>query len=337
MFEDKDYIKNLVNQRDDDQIVIPLYVQIYGKKYSLLELKDVKVRFTEGAFKVGYGTADALFMPNSFPINRIRDFDVITVFTEYDDRKDRTIRYMVFESGNIDLPDVEEEDKLSEEICSYFDMLYTHVKDVVDDYFKSLIAEETVPIIPKEKPKKEGPKFNEGLREYSGELSKYSSSWDPEFVNEETPEEDPLEALRKEVAEYSQDDDSEEESPFEEDPEEVDEEEASEVAFEFEDESEEEDEYPRVTGGGILGRETVDFINGEGKYSYEDETIPGVIIETDKTGSVVTKATEVEFISQGNTDDDYLAEGVEFGNGRVDMFGNEEEIDDDYSTDFDVF
>jgi len=308
MFEDKDYIKNLVNQRDDDQIVIPLYVQIYGKKYSLLELKDVKVRFTERAFKVGYGTADALFMPNSFPINRIRDFDVITVFTEYDDKMDRTIRYMVFESGNIDLPDVEEEDKLSEEICSYFDMLYTHVKDVVDDYFKSLIAEEDHPIIPREEPKKEGPKFNEGLREYSGELSKYSSSWDPEFVNEETPEEDPLEALRKEVAEYSQDDDSEEESPFEDDPEEVDEEEASEVAFEFGDENEE-DEYPRVTGEGILGQDTADFINGEGKYSSDDylsETTPALIVETDKTGTKIVSATKVDVVT------------------------------DDYSTDFDV-
>ena len=308
MFEDKDYIKNLVNQRDDDQIVIPLYVQIYGKKYSLLELKDVKVRFTEGAFKVGYGTADALFMRNSFPINRIRDFDVITVFTEYDDKMDRTIRYMVFESGNIDLPDVGEEDKLSEEICSYFDMLYTHVKDVVDEYFKSLIAEEEHPIIPREEPKKEGPKFNEGLREYSGELSKYSSSWDPEFVNEETPEEDPLEALRKEVAEYSQDDDSEEESPFEDDPEEVDEEEASEVAFEFEDENEE-DEYPRVAGEGILGQETVDFINGEGKYSSDDylsETTPALIVETDKTGTKIVSATKVDVVT------------------------------DDYSTDFDI-
>lgn len=285
MFEDKDYIKNLVNQRDDDQIVIPLYVQIYGKKYSLLELRDVKVRFTEGAFKVGYCTADALFMPNSFPINRIRDFDVITVFTEYDDKKDRTIRYMVFESGNIDLPDVEEEDKLSEEICSYFDMLYTHVKDVVDDYFKSLIAEETVPIILKEEPKKEAPK-----------------------LNEETPEEDPLEALRKEVAEYSQDDDSEEESPFEDDPEEEDEEEASEVAFEFGDENEE-DEYPRVTEDGILGQETVDFINGEGKYSSDDylsETSPALIVETDKTGTKIVSATKVDVIT------------------------------DDYSTDFDI-
>lgn len=288
MFEDKDYIKNLVNQRDDDQIVIPLYIQIYGKKYSLLELKDVKVRFTEGAFKVGYGTADALFMPNSFPVKRINDFDVITVFTEYDNVKDRTIRYMVFESGNIDPPadeyinfDTEENDKLSEQIRTYFEMLYNHTKNVVDEYFKSLIAEETVPIIPKEEPKKEEPAV-EG--------------------------EDPLEALRKEVAEYSQDDDSEEESPFEEDPEEVDEEEASEVAFEFEDENEE-DEYPRVTGGGILGQETVDFINGEGKYSYDDylsETTPALIVETDKTGTKIVSATKVDVVT------------------------------DDYSTDFDI-
>jgi hypothetical protein len=159
------------------------------------------------------------------------------------------------------------------------------VKDVVDDYFKSLIAEETVPIIPKEEPKKEAPKFNE-----------------------ETPEEDPLEALRKEVAEYSQDDDSEEESPFEEDPEEVDEEEASEVAFEFGDENEE-DEYPRVTGGGILGQETVNFINGEGKYSSDDylsETTPALIVETDKTGTEIVSATKVDVIT------------------------------DDYSTDFDI-
>jgi hypothetical protein len=232
MFDDKEWIKKLVNMRDEDQIVIPLYVQIYGKKYSLLELDTIKVRFSEGAFKIGYGTADSLFMPNSFPINRIRDFDVITVFTEYDNEKDRTIRYMVFESGNIDLPDVEEKDKLSEEICSYFDMLYTHVKDVVDGYFKALIAEEEHPIIPREEPKKEEP-----------------------IVDEE-----------------------------------------------------EEDE----------------------------ETVSGLIVETDKTGTGIKKATEVEFITQGNTEDDHLAELRQ----EVAEFQKEdttEEEDEDYSTDFDIF
>lgn len=297
MFEDKDYIKNLVNQRDDDQIVIPLYVQIYGKKYSLLELKDVKVRFTEGAFKVGYCTADALFMPNSFPINRIRDFDVITVFTEYDDKKDRTIRYMVFESGNIDPPadeyvnfDMEENDKLSEQIRTYFEMLYNHTKNVVDEYFKSLIAQEEHPIIPKE----EKVPMQVGIKEYSGELSKYSSSWDPKFVNEETPEEDPLEALRKEVAEYSQADDEDDKLLIVE---------TDNTGTEIESATEATLDLPKDVefGDGL-----VDMFGNEVNDDYLSETSPALIVETDKTGTEIVSATKVDVIT------------------------------DDYSTDFDI-
>jgi hypothetical protein len=111
-------------------------------------------------------------------------------------------------------------------------MLYTHVKDVVDGYFKALIAEEEHPIIPREEPKKEEP-----------------------IVDEE-----------------------------------------------------EEDE----------------------------ETVSGLIVETDKTGTGIKKATEVEFITQGNTEDDYLAELRQ----EVAEFQKEdttEEEDEDYSTDFDIF
>jgi hypothetical protein len=259
MLEDRTWVKNLINARDDDEIIIPLYVQIYGKKYPLLKLDEIKKRFSPSAFKVGYGTADAWFMKNSFPVHRISEFDLVDTFSEYDSENERNIRYTVFESGDVD---ISEENKLNEEIHMYFDLLFNNVKERVDAYFKSLIESENVPIVPEDKPKKEEIPMQVGIKEYTGELSKYSSSWDPKFVNE-NDEENPLEELRKEVAEYSQDDDSEE------DPEEVDDEEASEVAFEFGDESE--DEYPKVTEGGIIGKETVDFINGEGKYSDDNE------------------------------------------------------------------
>ncbi len=125
-FDNKEWIMKIVNMRDEDQIIIPLYVQIYGKKYSLLELDQIKVRFVEATFKVGYGTADALFMPNSFPVNRVRDFDIINVFTEYDNVKDRTIRYMTFESGDVD---VKEDNKLDEQIHMYFEALFNRQRD----------------------------------------------------------------------------------------------------------------------------------------------------------------------------------------------------------------
>lgn len=263
MLEDRTWIKNLINSRDDDEIIIPLYVQIYGKKYPLLKLDEIKKRFSPSAFKVGYGTADAWFMKNSFPVHRISEFDLVDTFSEYDSENERNIRYTVFESGDVD---ISEENKLNEEIHMYFDLLFNNVKERVDAYFKSLIESENVPIVPKEHVEDKLPRYIP-VAEESDDNIPYPSI-DDEYDDYITSD-DSLDELRKEVEEYSQDDDSEEESPFEDDPEEVDEEDASEVAFEFGDESE--DEYPRVTGEGILGKETVDFINGEGKYSDENE------------------------------------------------------------------
>ena len=265
MLEDRSWIKTVVDMRDDCDIVIPLYIQIYGKKYSILDMNSIKKRFAPSAFKIGYGTADSMFMKNSFPVNRINEFDLIDTFYEYDPENDINVRYTVFESGDVD--DIES-NKLNEEIHMYFDLLFNNVKENVDAYFKSLIESENVPIIPKDKPKKEEVPMQVGIKEYTGDLSKYSSSWDPKFVNEETTE-DSLDEL-EEVGEYSQDD------------------------------SLEEDEYPRVTEGSLLGKETVDFINGDDKYS-----------------------------------DDYLSEESVMFN---EVFLNyEDDEDDDYSTDFDIF
>lgn len=277
MFEDKDYIKNIVGMRDDDAIVIPLYIQIYGQKYSLLELDTVKKRFSRSAFKVGYATADALFMNNSFPVNRIGEFDLVNTFTEYDASMERQIRYTVFESGDVD---VKEDDKLGEEIHMYFECLFNNVRERVDAHFKSLIEQDNIPIIPKEKEP-------EKLKEWDGPIVDYSSG-EPELVY---PESDPLEDLRKEVAEYSQDDDEDNNLLIvKTDNTGTEIVSATEVTLDLpkdveigdglvdmfgnevnDDYLSEGDGYPRVTEGSIIGKETVDFINGEGKYSDNND------------------------------------------------------------------
>lgn len=257
MFEDKEYIKNIVGMRDDDQIVIPLYIQIYGQKYSLLELDTIKKRFSRSAFKVGYATADALFMNNSFPVNRIGEFDLVNTFTEYDESMERQIRYTVFESGDVD---VKEDDKLGEEIHMYFECLFNNVRERVDAHFKSLIEQESVPLIPRHIP----------VADEEDEDIPYLSADDED---DEYVEEDALEDLRKEVAEYSQDDDSETISnDYISEGIEMGDGEVDVLGNEVNDDYlSEGDEYPRVTGEGILGKETVDFINGEGKYSDDND------------------------------------------------------------------
>lgn len=286
MLENRDWIKNLVNMRDEDVVIIPLYIQIYGQKYSLLDLDEIKKRFSPSAFKIGYGTADAWFMKNSFPVNRINDFDLIDTFNEYDSENERNIRYTVFESGDVD---VVEGDALTEEIHMYFDLLFNNVKERVDAYFKSLIESESIPFIPEDEPKKEEVPMQVGIKEYTGELSKYSSSWDPKFVNE-GDEEDPLDELRKEVAEYSQDDEDDKLLIVETDNTGTKIESVTEATLDLpkdveigdglvdmfgnevnDDYLSEEDGYPRVTEGGIIGKEIADFINGEDKYSDNNE------------------------------------------------------------------
>lgn len=243
MFEQIEWVKKVINMRDD-KIVIPLYVQIYGEKYSLLKLDTIKKRFSPSAFKIGYGTADALFMENSFPVDRIHDFDIVTVFTEYDNQQERTIRYLVFESGDIDLSESDDNDKLSHEISEYFGMLYDRVKNIVDEYFKSLITE-NVPFIPREPDPIPDAHIDDTHDDETIEPTEpdilYATRDDEYYTDDTTDdidEEDALEELRREVSEYSQDD---------------------------------KDGYPRVTEGGLIGKETVDFINGEGEYSDDNE------------------------------------------------------------------
>lgn len=200
MLEDRTWVKNLINSRDDDEIIIPLYVQIYGKKYPLLKLDEIKKRFSPSAFKVGYGTADAWFMKNSFPVHRISEFDLVDTFSEYDSENERNIRYTIFESGDVD---ISEENKLNGEIHMYFGLLFNNVKDRVDAYFKSLIESENVPIVPEEYVEDKLPRHIP-IAEESDDNIPYPSidDEDDDYITSD----DSLEELRKEVEEYSRDD-----------------------------------------------------------------------------------------------------------------------------------
>ena len=270
MFENKEYIKNIVNMRDDDEIVIPLYIQIYGQKYSLLELDTIKKRFSGSVFKVGFATADAFFMNNSFPVNRINEFNLINSFTEYDESMNRNIRYTVFESGDVDIKD---DNKLDEEIHMYFDILFNNVKERVDAYFKSLIEQETVPLIPKHIPiadEKDDdipyPSSDDEYDEYDSEEESVfeddnegdeeeSSEIAFEFENDNDDEYDSLEDLRKEVEEYSQDEDNL--LIVETDNSGTEIESATEFTLDFQnDDYLSENEYPKVKYESFIGNET---------------------------------------------------------------------------------
>ena len=130
---DKETIIKIINQRSDNEYVIPLYVKIYNKTYSILELDSIK-DFNQSSFKVGFGTASSMFMKNSFPNQYAFDFETMSVFKEFDQTYNTEIRYVVFETSMVD-----QISELHEQIDRYILMLEEYVGEHVQQIKKELM------------------------------------------------------------------------------------------------------------------------------------------------------------------------------------------------------
>jgi hypothetical protein len=132
--DNRDLIMRLICERYENELVIPLYVNIYNKKYSISEINEIK-DYSSSIFKVGFGSASSLFMKNSFPTKHIYEFSNVTTFTEYDDNTNTATRYYIFESSYID----NEYSELYKQINSYISILEEYIDKHVKELKKELI------------------------------------------------------------------------------------------------------------------------------------------------------------------------------------------------------
>lgn len=133
---DKDTIIKIINQRNDEEYVIPLYVKMYNTTYPILELDSI-TDFNQSSFKVGFGTSSSMFMKNSFPNQYAFDFDTVSVFKEFDQTYNTEIRYVVFETSMVD-----QVSELHEQIDQYILMLEEYVSEHVKQIKKELIKKQ---------------------------------------------------------------------------------------------------------------------------------------------------------------------------------------------------
>ena len=99
---DHDLIMKLIKQRKSDAYVAPMYVRIYNDRYCLNELNQI-TNFNPSAFKVGFGVHVSLLDKFSFPNSLMHQFDPITAFTNFDEEKQLSERFIIFETGQIDI------------------------------------------------------------------------------------------------------------------------------------------------------------------------------------------------------------------------------------------
>lgn len=122
-----DYIKRVINSRESDEYIIPLYVKIFNKTFSILELDDID-NYDSSTFKIGFGSSISILSKNSFISKFIYEFNFIQRFNEYSYEENCDTAYIIFESGYVDDSSV-----MHEQINQYVDILSNKVKEVYEN------------------------------------------------------------------------------------------------------------------------------------------------------------------------------------------------------------
>lgn len=118
----EELIMKLIEQKDDDDFVIPLYVKIYNNIYSITELDKIE-EYDPSSFKIGFGSlSGAMFVKNNFPNMYTFDFNIVKTFRKFDNVYNIDVRYIIFESSYVD--DI---DNIHKQINRYVNMIEDYV------------------------------------------------------------------------------------------------------------------------------------------------------------------------------------------------------------------
>lgn len=134
----EEIIMKLIDERDKNCYVIPLYVHINNQRYNLWELKEID-NFSRNTIKVGFGSSRGLMISSPFPKDCVYEFEMTFTTRNYDYEKDVETFYYVFESGF--LSEEELKDDIHKQIQTYVEQLAEYVNQIVQEKRKQRIQE----------------------------------------------------------------------------------------------------------------------------------------------------------------------------------------------------
>lgn len=132
--ENKQSIMKLIDSRDNDEIIIPVYVRLYNNRYLLHELDQIKI-FNPAAFKVGFGSSSGMFIKNSFPNQLLLSYDETQVFMDVDEDTGVSVRYILFESNDKN----DGSTTVDSQIIFYAEKIREYLEKQCEEYKRQLI------------------------------------------------------------------------------------------------------------------------------------------------------------------------------------------------------
>jgi hypothetical protein len=98
----RELIKRLIDERKTGAYVKPMYVKIYNEAYGINELREI-TNYNPSAFKIGFGIHVSILDKYTFPNKMIQMYDPVEAFTIFDETRQISEKYIIFETGSVDI------------------------------------------------------------------------------------------------------------------------------------------------------------------------------------------------------------------------------------------
>lgn len=125
--EDKETIMKLIDIRNKNELVVPVYLRVGNNTYYLSEVDEI-TSCSPSIFKVGFGSSDSVFIRNKFPKNKLINFTNPRTFTNFNEEEQCATEYITFESSYLEYDRTDLTNEISRWYFILLDYTMTHVE-----------------------------------------------------------------------------------------------------------------------------------------------------------------------------------------------------------------
>lgn len=140
--EDKETIMKLIDIRNKDELVVPVYLRVGNNTYYLSEVDEI-TSCSPSIFKVGFGSSDSVFIRNKFPKNKLINFTNPRTFTNFNEEEQCATEYITFESSYLEYDRTDLTNEISRWYFILLDYTMTHVEKNKKLRIKKIMEEQS--------------------------------------------------------------------------------------------------------------------------------------------------------------------------------------------------
>jgi len=140
--EDKETIMKLIDIRNKNDLIVPVYLRVGNSTFYLSEVDEIP-SCSPSIFKVGFGSSDSVFVRNKFPKNKLINFTNPRTFTNFNEEEQCATEYITFESSDLEYDRTDLTNEINKWYSVLLDYTMTHVEENKKLRIKRMMEEQS--------------------------------------------------------------------------------------------------------------------------------------------------------------------------------------------------